>query len=64
MRIVKSVEYPAALKKLYHKAFKLEMLSFLYMISATIFSFTVMANSQTMKTVWLEDSPLLSGKKI
>lgn len=56
MHIVKAVEYPAALKKLYHTAFNLELLSFIYMISATMFSFLVMSNSQTMKTVWLEDS--------
>lgn len=54
--ITKAPEYPAALKKLYAKATKYEWISFFYMISAAMLSFSVMANSQTMKTVWLEDT--------
>ncbi|WED44249.1 cation transporter [Legionella cardiaca] len=55
LHITKDLEFPEKLNTLYAKATKYEWISFLYMISATIFSFTVMANSQTMKTVWLED---------
>lgn len=50
-----SFEFPPELVPLLKKARKLELISFLYMISATFFSFMVMSNSQTMKTVWLED---------
>ena len=55
MHITKNVEFPRALQKLYLKATRYEFISFLYMISTAMFSFLVMSNSQTMKTVWLED---------
>jgi len=53
--ITKTLEFPKELKPLYARAVKLEWISLIYMISATFFSFLVMSNSQTMKTVWLED---------
>jgi len=56
MHITKNVEFPKELRKLYRKATKYEWISLFYMISAATFSFLVMSNSQTMKTVWLEDS--------
>ena len=54
--ITKTLEFPAKLNPVYAKAIKYEWISFIYMISATIFSFLVMSNSQTMKTIWLEDT--------
>lgn len=51
----KITEFPPVLRPLYKKALYYEWISLFYMISATIFSFLVMANSQTMKTIWLED---------
>jgi len=53
--ITESFEFPPELIPLFKKARKYEWISFIYMISSTFFSFMVMANSQTMKTVWLED---------
>jgi divalent metal cation (Fe/Co/Zn/Cd) transporter len=50
-----SFEFPSPLIPEYKKAIKYEWISFIYIISATLFSFLVMSNSQTMKTVWLED---------
>ncbi|KTC67777.1 Cation efflux family protein [Legionella birminghamensis] len=55
LHITKDLEFPAHLNPLYAKAIKYEWISFFYMISATFFSFMAMSNSQTMKTVWLED---------
>lgn len=55
LHITHSVEYPAELKTLYTKAIRYEWISFFYMISASFFTFLMMSNSQTMKTVWLED---------
>ena len=56
MRHITSVlEFPTHLNKSYAKAIKYEWISLIYMISTTIFSFLVMSNSQTMKTIWLED---------
>lgn len=54
--ITRNLEFPKALEKVYSRAIKYEWISFIYMISAAIFSFSVMSNSQTMKTVWLEDT--------
>lgn len=54
--ITKTLEFPSELKPLYAKAVRYEWLSLFYMISAATFSFLVMSNSQTMKTVWLEDT--------
>jgi divalent metal cation (Fe/Co/Zn/Cd) transporter len=53
--ITESLEFPPKLIPLFRKARKYEWISLIYMISATFFSFLVMSNSQTMKTVWLED---------
>ncbi|WP_131781008.1 cation transporter [Legionella gresilensis] len=54
--VTKTVEFPKELKAQYSKAIFYEWISLFYMISAATFSFLVMSNSQTMKTVWLEDS--------
>lgn len=54
--ITKTLEFPAQLKPLYAKAIQYEWITLMYMVSTTIFSFLVMANSQTMKTIWLEDT--------
>ena len=48
-------EFPKDLSKHYRKAISYEWISLFYIISATIFSFLTMSNSQTMKTVWMED---------
>jgi divalent metal cation (Fe/Co/Zn/Cd) transporter len=53
--ITKTLEFPPHLLPIFRKARKYEWISLIYMISATLFSFLVMSNSQTMKTVWLED---------
>ncbi|WP_133139208.1 cation transporter [Legionella genomosp. 1] len=56
LHITKDLEFPDSLVPLYNKAIKYEWISLLYMISTTFFSFIVMSNSQTMKTIWLEDT--------
>lgn len=53
--VAQSLEFPEHLVPVFAKAIKYEWISLIYVISATIFSFLVMSNSQTMKTVWLED---------
>lgn len=53
--MTKTFEFPKALEVEYAKAVKYEWISLIYMISATFLSYSVMSNSQTMKTVWLED---------
>lgn len=53
--ITNSLEFPPLLNKLFKKAIRYEWITFFYMLSAIFFSFMVMRNSQTMKTVWLED---------
>jgi divalent metal cation (Fe/Co/Zn/Cd) transporter len=55
LHITRAVEFPPRLKMLYQKAIRYEWISFVYMITAALFSFLVMGDSQTMKTVWLED---------
>lgn len=54
--ITKTLEFSKHLETLYQRAILYEWISLLYMISAAIFSFSVMSDSQTMKTVWLEDT--------
>src|SRR3990167_5609221 len=49
------LEFPSPLNKLFKKAVRYEWITFFYMLSAILFSFMVMRDSQTMKTVWLED---------
>jgi divalent metal cation (Fe/Co/Zn/Cd) transporter len=50
-----ALEFPSSLKPLYRRALSYEWISFIYALSATLFSFLAMSNSQTMKTIWLED---------
>lgn len=54
--ITKSVEFPKNLKKIFNQALRYEWISLFYMISASIFSGIVISNSQTMKTIWIEDT--------
>lgn len=54
--VTKTLEFPPAIQKIYSKATMYEWISFFYMVSCTVFSFVVMSNSQTMKTIWLEDT--------
>jgi cation diffusion facilitator family transporter len=54
--VTQTIEYPKDIEKIFKKAMRLEWISFFYMISSAIFSFLAMSNSQTMKTVWLQDS--------
>jgi divalent metal cation (Fe/Co/Zn/Cd) transporter len=56
MYITKTIEFPDYLKKVFRKACHLEMFSLIYIISTIVFSYSVMSNSQTMKTVLLEDT--------
>lgn len=50
-----ALEFPSHLNPLYKKAIRYEWISLLYVLSASVFSFLALSNSQTMKTVWLED---------
>jgi divalent metal cation (Fe/Co/Zn/Cd) transporter len=56
MHTTSTFEFPSSLQKTFRRAKRYEWISFFYMISAVLFSFLMMKNSQTMKTVWLEDS--------
>lgn len=55
LHVTKTLEFPAKLQPVYAQAIRYEWISFFYMISTSFFSFLVMSNSQTMKTIWLED---------
>lgn len=55
LHVTKTLEFPPTLQSIYTQATRYEWISFFYMISTSFFSFLVMSNSQTMKTIWLED---------
>lgn len=53
--ISSSLEFPSDISKVFKKAVIYEWITFFYMLSAILFSYLVLKNSQTMKTVWLGD---------
>lgn len=53
--ISEALEFPKELNPVYKKALGYEWLTLIYALTTTLFSFLAMSNSQTMKSVWLED---------
>src|SRR3954454_1209890 len=50
------IEYPKKMQPLFEKAKKLEWITFAYVISVVILMFTMMGQSQAMKTAWADDT--------
>jgi cation diffusion facilitator family transporter len=55
MKTLDAFEYPEELVPVYHKARRLEWITLAYILSAAVFVYLTMGNSQAMKTAWFED---------
>ncbi len=55
MKTLDAFEYPEELVPVYHKARRLEWITLAYILSAAMFVYLTMGNSQAMKTAWFED---------
>jgi cation diffusion facilitator family transporter len=55
MKTLDAFEYPEELMPVYHKARRLEWITLAYILSAAVFVYLTMGNSQAMKTAWFED---------